>query len=173
MWIAANWFVILFIIAVCTATAKIRRIGAAPLSGEAAYIFWGELLFYTVGIWFLYTGVLHAYFQQIVAPTIGWQPSPFEYELGWIEIPLAVAALISLWRGYEFRLAVTIVAATFGLAAAAQHIAQIVCCANYAESNAGLILWFADVFIPSLLLLLAAVSSRAGGADLQRSRHVP
>jgi hypothetical protein len=157
--VASNGFVILFVIAICTAIARLMRRRLAPLSAEAAYVAWGELLFYAIGIWFVYTGIMHAYFQQTVAPRIGWQPSPFEYELGWMEIPLGVVAMMALWRGYEFRLAATIIAVTFAVAAAAQHLQQIVCCANYAQSNAGLVLWFADIFIPVLLVFLAALSA--------------
>jgi hypothetical protein len=65
---------------------------------------------------------------------------------------------MALWRGYESRLAATIIAATFCLACAAQHIEQMMCCGNYALNNAGPILWFADIFIPVVLIVLAAVS---------------
>jgi hypothetical protein len=161
--ILQNLVVVLFAVAVCTTAVKCRCYRRARLPYDAPYVLWGEVLFYTVGIGFVYAGLLHAYAQQMVAPTIGWTPSPFEYELGWIEIPLGVVAALALWRGFEFRLASTVVAATFGLAAAAQHVQQIVCCANYAPGNAGLVLWFGDVFVPIFLLLLAILSRRAGG----------
>jgi hypothetical protein len=160
-WVASNGFIVLFIVAVGTTAARLVRLRLSPVGAKAAYVAWGELLFYAIGIWFVYTGILHAYFQQIAAPRIGWQPSPFEYELGWMEIPLGVVAMMALWRGYEFRLAATIIAATFAVAAAAGHIQEIVCCANYSPSNAGLVLWFADVFIPVVLVVLAALSTSA------------
>ena len=156
----SNFFAVMFVVAVCTAIAKLRRLRREGRPANAAYVLWGEVLFYCVGIGFIYTGILHAYLQQVAAPSIGWQPSPFEFELGWMEIPLGVVALLALWRGYEFRLAATIVFAVFALAAAAQHIQEIVCCKNYAPDNAGLILWFADIFVPIFLLALAALSRR-------------
>ena len=155
-----NLYVVLFAIAVVTAIAKMSRQRREGRPVSVAYTLWGEVLFYSIGIDFLYTGIFHAYFQQIAAPSIGWAPSPFEYELGWMEIPVAVVALMALWRGYEFRLAATIVAVTFALAAAAQHINEMVCCHNYAPNNAGLILWFADIFVPLVLIVLAALSRR-------------
>jgi hypothetical protein len=158
IWIASNWFLLLFAVAVCTTIVKARRVDTHRFS-SVAYIAWGELLLYSVGIWFIYTGIGHAYFQDFTAPRIGWQPSPFQFELGWMEIPLGFVAILALWRGYEFRLAATIIAATFSLACAAQHIAQMVCCGNYAPNNAGPILWFADIFIPLLLVCLMALSS--------------
>lgn len=168
-WVLSNPFIVLFIVAVCTTIRRIRRLQLVPISRAGAYVAWGEILFYVIGIWFVYTGILHAYFQHIVAPSIGWQPSPFEYELGWMEIPLGAVAMMALWRGSEFRLAATIVVATFALAAAAQHLQQMICCSNYAESNAGPVLWFADIFIPAILIVLAAVASETNARSAHRT----
>jgi hypothetical protein len=158
--VLSNWFLVLFAIAICTTAAKVRRLRLRRKPVDVASVAWGEVLFYNVGIGFVYGGIFHAYFQQIAAPSIGWQPSPFEYELGWMEIPLGLVAMTSLWRGFEFRLASTIVFAIFSLAASAQHIQEIVCCRNDAPSNAGLVLWFGDLFLPMLTIVLAALSGR-------------
>lgn len=156
--VLSNSFIVLFVIALCTTIAKVRRLRRQGRSVAVAAILWGEVLFYNVGIGFVYTGIMHAYFEQISAPNIGWQPSPFEYELGWMEISLGLVAILALWRGFEFRLASTIVFVIFALAAAAGHIQQILCCANYAPGNAGLTLWFADIFVPLVLVGSAALS---------------
>jgi hypothetical protein len=156
--VLSNFFIIFFAIAVCTTIVKLRRARAENRPANAAYVLWGEVIFYSVGIGYIYAGIFHAYFQRIAAPSIGWQPSPFEYELGWMEIGLGFVAVLALWRGFEFRLASTIVFVIFSLAAAAQHIQQLVCCRNYAPDNGGLILWFGDIFVPLLLVVLAALS---------------
>lgn len=160
-WTLSNPFVVLLIVAICTTVAKVRRLAGAGSSPALAYIAWGELLVYPVGVWFVLAGIGHAYFQQLTAPSIGWAPSPFQYELGWFEIPLGGVAILALWRGYEFRLATTIVVVTFTWAAAAQHIQQIVCCHNLAENNAGAVLWLADIVIPLILVIVAASSAAA------------
>jgi hypothetical protein len=156
--VSSNGLVVLFAIAVATTVVKLRRFRAEHRPVNGAYVFWGEALFYSVGIGFVCTGALHAYFPSVAAPAIGWQPSPFEYELGWIEIALGLVAMLALWRGFEFRLAATIVFAIFALAAAAGHIQEILCCRNYAPGNAGLTLWFGDVFLPVVLVMLASLS---------------
>jgi len=163
--ILSNLFVAFFVIAIVTTLVKTRRLRLERRPYNGAYIFWGELLFYSVGIGFLWSGIFHAYFQSIAAPSIGWSPSPFEFELGWAEIGVAIVALMALWRGFEFRLATTIIAAIFGLAAAAQHLQQIACCQNYAPGNAGLILWFGDLFLPLLFVLLAVLSRDEAGSN--------
>jgi hypothetical protein len=153
--ILSNLFIAFFIIAIVTTVVKVRRVRLSRRPINVSYVLWGELLFYSVGLGMLWAGLFHAYGQQTVAPMIGWQPSPFEYELGWAEIGLAVVALLSLWRGTEFRLAATIIFVIFSFAAAAQHIAQIRFQHNYAPFNAGLVLWFGDIVLPLLLLILA------------------
>lgn len=168
--ILGNWFIGLFIIAVVTTIVKARRLSRERRPYSLPYVAWGEVLFYGVGIWFVSAGVLHAYFQPFVAPKIGWLPSPFEYELGWVEIPFGIVAMMSLWRGFEFRLASTIIFATFSLAAAAQHIREMACCANYSPSNAGLVLWFADIFLPLLVVVLAALSRDERASDSRYGR---
>jgi hypothetical protein len=160
-WVLSNAGIVLFVIAVICSLIKLRRARTAGRSPNVASVFWSEILFYAVGIGFIYYGLLHAYAQNIAAPSIGWLPSPFEYELGWVEIGIGVSAVVSLWRGYDFRLALTIPFVIFSWAAAAQHIQLILCCHNMAPGNAGLILWFSDILVPLILLVLAVASTRS------------
>lgn len=158
--ILSNLPVLFFIVALVTAIAKIRRarLGRRPIA--TATIVWTELTFYYVGLTMIWAGIFHAYFQAIAAPQIGWQPSPFEYELGWFEIGLGAAALFSRRYGKSYRAAITIPFVVFSLAAAAQHLDQIVRLHNYAPGNAGIgVLWFGDIFAP-LLIGAAALMSR-------------
>jgi len=55
------------------------------------------------------------------------------------------------------RLGATILFAIFALAAAAGHIQQIMCCRNYAPGHAGLTLWFFDIFVPGVIVVMAAL----------------
>jgi type IV secretory pathway VirB2 component (pilin) len=143
----------LFVIAIIVTAFKLRRTRREVMS--FSYTLWGELLFYCVGLGFIYIWYMHAFMEQFTAPLIGWQPSPFEWELAWAELGLAVIAILSLWRGYEMRLAASLVFAIFSFGAAAQHIHQIVTQHNYASGNAGLILWFGDIALPIIILVLA------------------
>ncbi len=159
--ILSNTPIWLFVVAIVVTIVKVRRASFAHRVVTPAYVLWGETLFYTLGIGFIYIGFMHAYAQDIVAPSIGWAPSPFEYELGWAEVGLGIVALMSLWRGYEFRLASTLIFAIFSFAAAAQHIAEMIDAHNYAPGNAGIILWFGDIVLPIFFLILAYLSRDA------------
>jgi hypothetical protein len=150
----------LFSVAMIATAVVVRRERRAGRPVELFNVLWGTLLFYCIGIGFVFFGALHAYFGPFVAPTIGWQPSPFEYELGWLEIPVGIVACMAWWRGFEFRLAATLISVTFAFAAAAQHIQEIACCKNYAPNNAGPTLWFGDLALPIFLLAVAFLARR-------------
>ncbi len=153
--ILSNFFVVFLVIAILTSIAKIRRARRTRRPFSGSYIVWGELLFYVYGLANVYGGFFHVYQGDAVAASIGWQNSPFQYELGWFEIGYGLTALMSLWRGYQFRLAMTLPYSIFALAAAAQHINQMQHQHNYAPNNAGLVLWLGDIAIPLVVLLLS------------------
>jgi len=118
---------VFFLIAVIVAAVKAR--GRSARGCELADILWRELVFYTIGLNFVWYATLHAYFGTMTSKFIGWQPSPYEWELAWAEYGIAAVALLSMWSGAQIRLAAT-VATVFSLGAAAQHIHKILCCAN-------------------------------------------
>lgn len=168
--ILENVGILLFVVAIVTAVLKLRGASRRRVVATAAYVFWGEILFYGVGLVMLWAFVFHAFFQQVAASSIGWKPSPFEWELGWAELGLGIVALLSLYRGFEMRLAVTVIAVIFALGAAIQHIDQIRCCHNYAPGNAGPVLWFNDIFVSLVILILAFASRDA--YERQSSRRL-
>lgn len=159
--ILGNIQIPLFVIAVIVTIVKLRRANARHEVLTASYTLWGEVLFYCFGIAFVYLWVLHGFFADAVAPTIGWKPSPFEWELAWFELGTGVVAIISLWRAYDMRLAATLVSAIFLFGAAAQHIHLMLTAHNYAPGNAGTVLWFGDIALPLFTLFLAFASRDA------------
>jgi len=154
--VLGNLFIVFFLIAVIVAAAKARRRSAR--GRELADILWRELVFYAVGLNFVWYATLHAYFGTLTSKFIGWEPSPYEWELAWAEYGIAAVALLSMWSGAQMRLAATVAFAVFSLGAAAQHIHEIFCCANNNPGNAGPILWFGDIALPLLIFALAAAS---------------
>ncbi|HEY9181202.1 MAG TPA: DUF6790 family protein [Candidatus Baltobacteraceae bacterium] len=151
----------LFVIAVIVTIVKLRRASARHEVMTASYTLWGEVLFYCFGLGFVYVWYMHAFMSAMVAPMIGWKPSPFEWELAWSELGMGVIAIISLWRGYDMRLAATLVPSVFLFGAAAQHIHLMMTAHNYAPGNSGAVLWFGDIALPLFTLFLALASRDA------------
>ena len=156
----SNALVIFLVIAILTSIAKIRRARMSRRPFSAANIVWGELLFYVYGLGTIYAGAFHAYDGPAIAASIGWQPSAFQYELGWFEIGYGVTALFSLARGYQFRFAMTLPYSICLLAAAAQHINMMNTRHDYAVNNAGVVLWLGDIAIPLVMLALMWFAAR-------------
>ena len=99
--VLSNLELLLIVVAIVMAILKLRRAKMHRTVMTPSYTLWGELLFYGVGFGFLWAGIFHAFFQHIAAAAIGWQPSPFEWELAWGEFGGAIIAWLSLGRGYE------------------------------------------------------------------------
>jgi len=150
--VLSNLGVLLVIVAIIVGYTRLRRGGTAGTSSSAD-VYWQELLFYGVGIGMIWFGIIHAFFQQLASKNIGWEPSPFEFELGFAEIGLGIVALLSR-RSFDLRVGVTVMFAVLAFAAAAQHIYFIVCCGNMHPGNAGLTLWFGDIIFPLALVAL-------------------
>jgi hypothetical protein len=159
--ILGNMQIPLLAVAVIVTIVKLRRASARHEVMSTAYTLWGEVVFYCFGLGLIYAWYFHAFQAQLVAPTIGWTPSPFEWELAWAELGIGVVAVIALWRGYDMRLAATLAAVIFAFGAAAQHIHELLALHNHAPGNAGANLWFGDIALPIFTLLLAFFSRDA------------
>lgn len=154
-----NFTAVLLFVAVVATFVKVRR--GLNAQETPVSILWREMLFYTVGVAFLYVGLFHAFFQGEAASSIGWTPSPFEWELAWAEFGMGLVAIISLWGDYRLRLAATLMFGVFCVGVSIQHVNQMLCCHNYAPGNAGTILWFNDITLPLVLLVLAVLARPA------------
>jgi hypothetical protein len=122
------------------------------------------LIVFPIGLQGLWAAFGHVFFPEMAAKAIGWQTSPFQFEVGVANLGIGVAAIYAALRGYEARLAVALVAACFLVGAGIGHIREILQTGNLAPGNAGPIL-FTDILTPLALLFLLWLSRpRATGA---------
>jgi len=112
------------------------------------------LLFFVAGLQGLYTAIMHIFFGDFTSAQIGWQPSPFEFEVGLANLSYAFIGFIAffkkdfgLWLGVVGGLSVFLIGAGFG------HIYQLVAHANHAGSNSGVIL-YTDIIVPIIMIIL-------------------
>lgn len=100
-----------------------------------------------LGFTFLYNFVMHVFFQDVAAAYIGWEPSPFETEVGFASLGFAAVALLAFRGSYGLRLAAVLGPAIFLLGAAGGHVHQMIAARNFAPGNAGVIFWM-DIIVP-------------------------
>ena len=119
----------------------------------------GWVLLLPIGLTALWAGVMHVFFPQTAAAYIGWQVSPFQFEVGMADLALGVTACLAFWRPWEFRAAVVCAVSIFLLGDAIGHIREMIAAGNFAPGNAG-VPFFMDIIGPVLAIALLFASRR-------------
>ncbi|MDQ0511904.1 DUF6790 family protein [Ancylobacter amanitiformis] len=120
------------------------------------------ILVFPVGLMGLWAFIGHVFFAEPAAASIGWAPSPFQYEVGMANLGLGVAGLIGGFLGSPgFRAAVGVVMLGFLGGAGVGHVVQIAETGNQAAGNAGPIL-YTDFLTPLAVLGLLLAQRRVG-----------
>ncbi len=108
--------------------------------------------FFPLGITSIYAFIMHAFFPEFTARTIGWQTSPFQYEVAMACLAIGVIAILSFKASYGFRLATVIAATCWLWGDAIGHIYQIRIHHDIAPGNAGSWLYM-DMVLPVILII--------------------
>jgi hypothetical protein len=150
----------------------IAAIVCATLSREghhwtARYLSW--ILLLAVGLDGLWAGIFHVFFPAIASAQIGWQQSPFEFEIGVADIALGAIAVISFWRSLSFQSAVAIYAIVFYGGVSIGHFVQAFQNHDYAADNFGVLLVLTIVRAIALTVLLWAAWRQAHTERLRGS----
>lgn len=111
------------------------------------------LLLFGIGLTFLCNFVFHVFFADMAASVIGWENSPFQYEVGYASLGFAVIGIIAFKQNLSFRAAAVIGPSIFLWGAAGGHIYQMITAHNYAPGNAGVIFW-TDIILPIIAFVL-------------------
>ena len=118
------------------------------------------LLFFSVALPGYWAAVMHCGFPTFTAHFIGWQPSPFQWEVGVANLGMGLLGMFAAFAHSSFKKATVLLATTFYWGVAIGHIKQMVVMHNFAPGNAGSIFWAAVVIPISLITLLALSRKR-------------
>lgn len=118
----------------------------------SADIFLGSLFFFAVGLSGLWGFIYHVFFPNLAAQYIGWQPSPFQFEVGVANLGLGVVGIFGLHATKGYRIAGALFTACLLWGAAYGHIVQMIHAHNFAPGNAGVI-FYNDLVLPLLLVI--------------------
>jgi hypothetical protein len=155
---------ILLVAALAIATIRAGHVNVAD-----RFLSW--ILLLPIGVTGLWAGISHIFFASTAAAHIGWQVSPFQFEVGMADLAVGVTACAAFWRSLAFKGAAVCAASIFLLGDAVGHIHQMVVAGNFAPGNAGLP-FYMDVICPLLAIALLIVAARLPGANQARSRRV-
>ena len=106
-------------------------------------------LLFSIALANLYNFVMHVFFGKQAAAFIGWDDSPFQTEVGFASLGMAVVGLLAFKGSLDLRLAAIVAPACFLWGAAGVHIYEMVTAHNFAPGNAGVI-FYSDLLVPVL-----------------------
>jgi len=121
------------------------------------------ILLLPIGVSGIWAAVFHLFFPEIAAADIGWESSPFQFEVGMADLAMGLAACISFWRSLDFKAAVVIINAIFLLGDAIGHVRQMIAEANFASGNAGAP-FIGDLVFPALSIILLIIVQQSNAA---------
>ncbi len=122
------------------------------------------ILLLPIGVSGIWAAVFHLFFPEMAAADIGWEPSPFQFEVGMADLAMGIAACISFWRSLDFKAAVVIINAIFLLGDAIGHVRQMIAEGNFASGNAG-VPFVGDLIFPALSIILLIIVQRSQAAE--------
>lgn len=152
-----NLPVFLFVAAMALAAAW--RTGAP---GPDRLLAWVLLL--PIGVTGLWAAAFHLFFPQIAATDIGWEPSPFQFEVGVGDLAIGATACVSFWRSLEFKAAAVMVNSIALIGDAVGHVRQMIAAGNFAPGNAG-VPFYSDIVFPLLAIILLIIVRRSEAAE--------
>jgi hypothetical protein len=152
-----NLPVFLFIAALALAAAS--RSDAPVADRLLAWI-----LLLPIGVTGLWAAAFHLFFPQIAAADIGWEVSPFQFEVGLADLAIGATACVSFWRSLDFKAAAVMVSSIFLLGDAVGHVKQMIVAGNFAPGNAG-VPFYSDIAFPVLAIILLMIVRRSEAAE--------
>jgi hypothetical protein len=151
-----NLPVFLFIAALAMAAAR-------RTSEPAADRFLAWILLLPIGVTGLWAAVFHLFFPGIAAADIGWETSPFQFEVGMADLAIGATAGVGFWRNLDFKAAAVMASSIFFLGDAVGHVRQTMVAGNFAPGNAR-VPFYSDVALPVLMIVLLLIARRSRAA---------
>jgi hypothetical protein len=144
--------------AVAGATCLHLWLGKRPVSSRrVSEVLLLYLLVIFVGVGGLTGFVGHTFMGREIALQIGWQPSPFQFEVAVANLAFGVLGILCVWQRGGFWTATGLGYSTFLLGCGYGHLREMIRDGNFAPYNVGPVLWVNDLAVPLLILILLAV----------------
>ena len=114
-------------------------------------------LFLAIGLMGVENFIIHAFYGNFAAASIGWQPSPFQYEVAIANLAVGLMGVIAAFtKNLGYRAATVTGFAVWFLGDAAGHIYQLIAKHDHAAYNAGTTL-YSDIYLPVIAIILLIV----------------
>lgn len=150
-WALMNFSLAMAMVAIFIAIlSMIVNIFTRKKTGFEIIYAWMSLL--ALGATCIYAFVMHGFFPEAAATAIGWQTSPFQFEVAVANLGFGLIGIFAFCASYGFRVANVIGATCWLWGDAGGHIYQMVMKHDYAFGNSGSWFWM-DILIPAILII--------------------
>jgi hypothetical protein len=119
-----------------------------------------------VGVQGAWAGIFHIFFPHIAASSIGWQVSPFQYEMGVSDLSIGLLGIWAFWRSLDFKGAVIGFNTLSFIGFAIGHFRDAFTAGNFSPNNFGLllVLTIVQIFLLPTLYFLTRKHASQGQA---------
>jgi hypothetical protein len=155
----ANFTLTFFILGVLASAVALWRTQRSRTKAVVVEALLSYFLLFSIGLASFYNFVMHVFFGAMAASFIGWADSPFQAEVGFASLGMAMLGFLAFKGSFDMRLAAVVGPTCFLWGAAGGHIYQMVTAHNFAPGNAGII-FYGDILIPIVGLLLLRLQHR-------------
>ena len=158
-----NYMTTCFVIGLLVALVQVWRTKGRRDSRLVSELFLDNFILWAIGVGQAINFVMHSVFGDFAASTIGWAQSPFQLELAFASLGIAVIAFMLHGPKIQLRAkaAQVVALAIFGYGAAAGHVYQTMVNNDHSVNNGGLLLTM-DVVIATVGIALVIWRSVAG-----------
>src|SRR6266404_6578215 len=155
---AGNLPALLLVVALVMAAARRGH-------GPTAERFLSWILLLPIGVTGLWAGSFHVFLPATAAALIGWQVSPFQFEVGMADLAIGATACIAFWRDLSFKAGAVCAASIFLLGDAVGHVREMVVARNFAPGNAG-VAFYMDIICLCSLSLFCSSPANEGPCEI-------
>lgn len=152
------FFAVLSLVAASLHLALSSKRRSTGSTVAATYLIY--LLFFFVGVMGLLTAYAHVFRPIQTSASIGWETSPYEYEVGMADLTVGVLGILCVWIRGNFWLATAIANFVWLEGDAIGHIREMTLRNNHAVNNSGIFL-YTEIITPLMILFLALYNRRA------------
>lgn len=148
---------IFFVVAIVVATIHLFVSKKKKTTQRVAGLYLTYLILFNIGLQGLLAAAGHILMPNTIAEQIGWPTgSPFQFEIGIANLAVGIAGVLCVWFGAGFKLATVLINSIFLFGAAYGHFVQLEK-GDTSPYNTGVFLYFGDIIIPAIILILMLV----------------
>lgn len=123
----------------------------SPHTGDQGPIVVHNAVTYLIGWAGLGAGIAHLFFGKRISSTIGFEKSPYEFEVGFADLAFGIVGLMAASFSMEFSLAVILVSSIYRVGCGFGHIRSMIVSRNFAPNNTTIL--FTNFVVPAFLLI--------------------